>query len=137
MRKKILWGLLLITISLTACGKNAADEALQNNNGAEATIKAESSKATESEETKASQESATTETAQASDQSEDNASEPKDGIAEAIAQEQSYAEEATTGEDAGDSDREPTAEISEHVPPKYTSEPLPHRQKGVRCCEIR
>lgn len=123
MRKKILWGLLLMTISLTACGKNAADEALQNNNGAEATIKAEaeSSKATESEETKTSQESATTETAQASDQSEDNASEPKDGIAEAIEQEQSYAEEATTGEDAGDSDREPTAEISEHVPPKYTN----------------
>lgn len=110
-----------MTISLTACGKNTADETLQNN-GPEAAITAESSETSESSETnQTSQGSDTTGATQSSDQFEDKTSEPKDGIAEAIAQEQSYAEEATTDAEAGNTDREPTAEISEHVPPKYTN----------------
>ena len=86
-----------MTISLTACGK-AADQQTQT-----AESVAMQAETTESE---------TTET---------DSSAAKDGIVEAIAQEQSYAEEATTDSGAESTDREPTAEISEHVPPKYTN----------------
>ena len=98
MRKKLLWGILLMTITLTACGNAQVNDA--------ATV-AETTQA----ETETAVEEAVTEAAE----------EQKDGIAEAIAQEQSYTEEATEATSEETTDREPTAEISEHVPPKYTN----------------
>ncbi len=101
MRKKVLWGILLMTITLTACGNAQANEVAAD------TV----AETTETAETNAAEETPdANETAQA------------DGIAEAIAQEQSYTEEATQeSSEEETSDREPTAEISEHVPPKYTN----------------
>ena len=110
MRKKLLWGILLMTITLTACGKAQANEAATETSAEAAETESAETEAKEAE-TKESENENAEETAMA------------DGIAEAIAQEQSYTEEATqeTSEDAENTDREPTAEISEHVPPKYTN----------------
>lgn len=109
MRKKLLWGALLMTIALTACSKSMAEETVKESVNEELISEtSDNSKEKTSENNK-------------SETSENDTPEAKDGIAEAIAQEQSYAEEATTGTEGETSDREPTAEISEHVPPKYTN----------------
>ncbi len=105
MRKKVLWGIIMATLTITACGSNAAKEASQET-VLEATVEA-SEVTGEVKEAEASAEGAA-----------------QDGIAQAIAEEQSYTEEATaldSAESEATSDREPTAEISEHVPPKYTN----------------
>ena len=117
MRKKLLWGALLMTIALTACGKSMAEETVKESVNEE--LISETSDDNKSETSDNSKEK--TSENNKSETSENDTPEAKDGIAEAIAQEQSYAEEATTGAEGENSDREPTAEISEHVPPKYTN----------------
>lgn len=117
MRKKLLWGALLMTIALTACGKSMAEETVKESVNEE--LISETSDDNKSETSDNSKEK--TSENNKSETSENDTPEAKDGIAEAIAQEQSYAEEATTGAEGETSDREPTAEISEHVPPKYTN----------------
>ena len=117
MRKKLLWGALLMTIALTACGKSMAEETVKESVNEE--LISETSDDNKSETSDNSKEK--TSENNKSETSENDTPEAKDGIAEAIAQEQSYAEEATTGAEGEPSDREPTAEISEHVPPKYTN----------------
>ena len=115
-----------MTISLTACGK-AADQQTQTAESVamQAETTESETKQDESEESKTkddnSEASEMTETKEKSETTETDSSAAKDGIAEAIAQEQSYAEEATTDSESESTDREPTAEISEHVPPKYTN----------------
>ena len=103
MRKKLLWGIIMATLTLTACGSTAVVESTQGTVASEAASDA----STLAEET-------------------DSENAAQDGIAEAIAQETSYSEDATeaASSEASDSktdDREPTAEIGEHVPPKYTN----------------
>jgi enterochelin esterase-like enzyme len=101
VKRKLLLGALIMTTLLAGCGKEAALEA-----GSEVTTLASS---------------------EAVSEASAEASETPDGIAEAIALEHSYAEEASSDdstegasvETKGD-DREPTAEISDMVLPKYT-----------------
>ena len=115
MRKKFLWGIIAMTLTLTACGNSAATAT-----NADALVK----EAEASEETSTAEEAAKEQNSEESEESKETEEQVSDGIAEAIAQEHSYEEEATTAdseEASKESDKEPTAEISEHVPPKYTN----------------
>ncbi len=109
MRKKLLWGIIMATLTLTACGNSTANGEAEVNTAVEAV--AEEAKEADTQAEAVADETKGEEAAQ-------------DGIAQAIAEETSYSEEATEADSSeadNKNDREPTAEISEHVPPKYTN----------------
>ncbi|WP_408071326.1 alpha/beta hydrolase [Butyrivibrio sp. JL13D10] len=106
MKKKAIWGLMMTMGLLTAC--SMADTTNKN------------AEAAESVENEVKEETANTEETESEDS---EVKEPADNAyAEAIAEETSVSEEATeAAEEDAKEERVPTAEIGEHVLPKYTN----------------
>ncbi len=115
MKKKLILGVLALTVLMTACGDNNVVTTTGNADAQEVV----SEVAAEVEET----------VEEVSQEVTENADEMAEGIKEAIAQETSYTEEATEAESSdsenaesnGEKEREATAEIGDLVLPKYTA----------------
>jgi enterochelin esterase-like enzyme len=128
MRRKTLWGIIMMTALLTACGNAAKNTETADVAAEEVSVEASAEKIEEvtEENVEASQSDEDTNESTESEETEENQDESTSGsIEDAIAEETSYQEEATEAEETASEDTAdnegPTAEISEHVPPKYTN----------------
>ena len=133
MKRKSLLGIILVTAMLTACGQGAAnvseaDSAVSVEASSEKTSNKEvtSEKEESSEDVASEKEDGAGESEEKESAEETSESEVPDGIAEAIAEETSYQEDADEPaaedtEESAEKEETPGAEIGEHVPPKYTS----------------
>ncbi len=130
MRKKTIWGLIMTMGILTACGTGNVEKVAGAENTTaneeiveEAETTTEDGEASSNENDDESGAASDAENAKSEDTKTENADESShNAYEEAIAQETSVSEEATVSEEGNDSEeRVPTAEIGEHVLPKYTN----------------
>ncbi|WP_029321101.1 alpha/beta hydrolase [Butyrivibrio sp. AE3004] len=128
MRKKYIWGLIMMMGFLTACGNakanTAKDAEVVTTVDEESTAKTDEPEIIEEEASEIIEDEVLSEdeTGDAEILEKDEAKANENAYAEAIEQETSVQEEATESTNTDESqDRTPTAEIGEHVLPKYTN----------------
>jgi len=100
LKKEILMGIIATSLIMAGCACEKSEAIAISINDASETISQDTT-----------------------DLSESNEKESSDGIADAISQEHSYTEEASSApeNEANEEERVPTAEVGEMVPPKYTA----------------
>lgn len=115
MKKKIIWGLIMTMGIMSACAKTDSTLTLAEN--------AKSANESTTDESTADVKSADNNSEETQDADKAQEDEPAENpYAQAIAEETSVSEEATeVTEGNANEDRVPTAEIGEHVLPKYTN----------------
>ncbi len=132
MKRRAILGIVLTCAMLTACGQSAGtvqdaatesvSESTEQETAAE-DVAAEDSAGVEEATEEASEETSSEEETASEEEAEETSGdeEAADGLAQAIADETSYQEDATVAEEGEAEEETPGAEIGEHVPPKYTN----------------